>query len=168
MTTYTTIPNTDIDQDSPVTQPLMTALRDNPLAIAEADSSVAANLRPTVLLGTMTTTSGTSQTLSSLVLTPYKFLILVWDGVSHNTGTPDYRITGTTRVVVASAPTGGHYGTQIIDLSDGTASSVVGLENSTCQARNQSTNITTASTSITISLSAGNFIGGEVRVYGMK
>lgn len=32
MTTYTAIPGTDIDQDSPITQPLMTALRDNPLA----------------------------------------------------------------------------------------------------------------------------------------
>ena len=35
MTTYTAIPNTDIDQDSPITQPLMTLLRDNPIAIAE-------------------------------------------------------------------------------------------------------------------------------------
>lgn len=35
MTTYTTIPNSDVDQDSPVTQPLMTALRDNPIAIVE-------------------------------------------------------------------------------------------------------------------------------------
>lgn len=38
MTTYTTIPDTDIDQDSPVTQPLMTALRDNPIAIAEGSA----------------------------------------------------------------------------------------------------------------------------------
>jgi hypothetical protein len=38
MTTYTSIPNTDIDQDSPVTQPLMTALRDNPIAITEGAS----------------------------------------------------------------------------------------------------------------------------------
>jgi len=38
MTTYTTIPNSDIDQDSPVTQPLMTALRDNPIAITEGSS----------------------------------------------------------------------------------------------------------------------------------
>lgn len=38
MTTYTTIPNSDIDQDSPVTQPLMTALRDNPIAITEGAS----------------------------------------------------------------------------------------------------------------------------------
>jgi len=38
MTTYTTIPDGDIDQDSPVTQPLMTALRDNPIAITEGAS----------------------------------------------------------------------------------------------------------------------------------
>lgn len=38
MTTYTTIPNGDIDQDSPVTQPLLTALRDNPIATAEGAS----------------------------------------------------------------------------------------------------------------------------------
>ena len=49
MTTYTTIPDTDIDQDSPVTQPLMTALRDNPIAIAEGASDapvVAAGWHP--------------------------------------------------------------------------------------------------------------------------
>jgi hypothetical protein len=34
-TAYTGIPNGDIDQDSPVTQELITALRDDPIAIAE-------------------------------------------------------------------------------------------------------------------------------------
>jgi hypothetical protein len=38
MTTYTTITNGQVDLDSPVTQTLMTALRDNPLAIAEQTS----------------------------------------------------------------------------------------------------------------------------------
>jgi hypothetical protein len=35
---WTTIPNSDIDQDSPITQTLMTALRDNPIAIANGDA----------------------------------------------------------------------------------------------------------------------------------
>lgn len=35
MTTYSTIPGTDIDTDSPVTESLMTKLRDNPIAITE-------------------------------------------------------------------------------------------------------------------------------------
>jgi len=38
MTTYVAIPNGDIDQDSPLTQPLITALRDNPLAVIEGAS----------------------------------------------------------------------------------------------------------------------------------
>lgn len=39
MATYTAITNGQIDQDSPITQPLMAALRDNPIAMAEGDSS---------------------------------------------------------------------------------------------------------------------------------
>ena len=49
MTTYTAITNGEIDQDSPVTQPLLTALRDNPIAIAEGASGapiVAAGWHP--------------------------------------------------------------------------------------------------------------------------
>lgn len=38
MTNYVTIPDTDIDQDSPVTVTLMTALRDNSIAISEGTS----------------------------------------------------------------------------------------------------------------------------------
>lgn len=38
MTTYTAIPNSDVDQDSPVTQTLVTLLRDNPIAITEGAS----------------------------------------------------------------------------------------------------------------------------------
>ncbi len=38
MTSYVAIPNGDIDQDSPITQPLMTALRDNPIAITEGET----------------------------------------------------------------------------------------------------------------------------------
>lgn len=48
MTAYTTITNAEVDQDSPVTQPLMTALRDNPLAIAEGASSA-----PRILVGAL-------------------------------------------------------------------------------------------------------------------
>ena len=38
MTTWTEIPTTQLDQDSPVTQPLMGALRDNVRASAEAST----------------------------------------------------------------------------------------------------------------------------------
>jgi hypothetical protein len=39
MATFTTIPDTDLDADSPITENLMLALRDNPLAIAQGDVS---------------------------------------------------------------------------------------------------------------------------------
>ena len=39
MTTYVTILNTQVDPDSPITTQLMTALRDNPIALAERDPS---------------------------------------------------------------------------------------------------------------------------------
>ena len=38
MTNYTTISNSEVDQDSPVTQTLMSALRDNPIAITEGSA----------------------------------------------------------------------------------------------------------------------------------
>jgi len=38
MTTYTAIADTEIDQDSPVTETLMTKLRNNPIAITEGSS----------------------------------------------------------------------------------------------------------------------------------
>ena len=62
MTTYTTIPNSDIDQDSPVTQPLMTALRDNPIAITEGSSG--APKIADAALGTTDTNTGRNWVLA--------------------------------------------------------------------------------------------------------
>ena len=39
MTTFTTIPDSDLDQDSPLKQSVARALRDNPIAISEGDAS---------------------------------------------------------------------------------------------------------------------------------
>lgn len=69
MTSYVAIANGEIDQDSPVTQALMTALRDNPIAITEGDASapkvesIAVETRRFVFV---MPTSGTSFVLSSL------------------------------------------------------------------------------------------------------
>lgn len=46
MTTYTAIPNSDVDEDSPLSTALMSALRDNVLAIQEGDVSA-----PSILSG---------------------------------------------------------------------------------------------------------------------
>lgn len=40
---WTDIPDTDVDQDSPVTVALMTALRDNPIAISDSDPGAPIN-----------------------------------------------------------------------------------------------------------------------------
>jgi len=63
MTTYTTIPNTDVDQDSPITVTLMTALRDNPTAITEGASG-APEILPAALLAP---TAGATYTLLEIV-----------------------------------------------------------------------------------------------------
>lgn len=56
MTSYVSIPNGDIDQDSPITQPLMTALRDNPIAIAEGATG-APRIYGAAMYGTTTGTT---------------------------------------------------------------------------------------------------------------
>jgi hypothetical protein len=167
MTSYTAIANGDIDQDSPVTQPLVTALRDNPIAIGEADSSVPAGLLPTVLLGTLTTTSGSTQTLSGLDLTPYKFVRATFRGVSGNISAGNLTFAGieTGVSIVGSTSIEGFFQ---IDLSDGRATwaliNVAGIANFNI---NTST-LTTASTSVSASTPTGLFDAGQIRIYGMK
>lgn len=102
MTSYTAIPNGDIDQDSPVTQPLMTALRDNPIAMAEGDdpaprilgeaagrdSSVLARRLPvaTVTAGDVTSdqgqgqVTGTTGTTSATNVVAYTYTIRSYSG----------------------------------------------------------------------------------------
>lgn len=72
---WTDIPAADIDQDSPITQTLMTALRDNPEAIANGDSGAPQIVRGALSTGTNSVaysfgSGGGSQTIS---LDPYSF-----------------------------------------------------------------------------------------------
>ena len=69
MTTYSAIANGSIDQDSPVTQPIMTALRDNPLAIQEGDSTaprVKGKALGDMVIGTIETSGTTAVGLTGL------------------------------------------------------------------------------------------------------
>lgn len=165
MTTYTTIADADIDQDSPVTQPLMTALRDNPIAIAEADSSVAASLLPSVKLGTLTTTSGTSHSLTGLDLSPYKFVTAVFNAVSSQvsfTNTINFQGVGVAQTTSASDT---RSGLVIVDVERGQGLAVVGPS-----AGGIDTSITSATTTITVSITGTNaaFDAGTVEIYGVK
>jgi len=53
-TSYTSIPNGDIDPDSPITTGLMTLLRDNPIAITEGASGAPSVARAALEAGTKT------------------------------------------------------------------------------------------------------------------
>ena len=178
MTTYITINNSEIDPDSPITSELMTKLRDNPIAMAENDSSVPVGVKiGHVLLGTLTTTSGATQTLSGLTLTPYTFIVAVLKNVSFagsgslflNSGAGVVSLTST-----VSAPSAGLYGIMWLNLATGvfvSSTSSYGTaprgDLGEIYAGNQDT-ITTASTSITFATSSTAFDAGTISVYGVK
>jgi len=172
MTTYTPILNAEVDAESPVTDLLMTRLRDNPLAIAEGDASVPIALQGMPLLGTLTTTSGTIRTLSSLVLTPYKSIRAVWNGVSHTDVSAQYFSFAGQQVITGVGRTEQIYGIIDIDLLNGIGiSSLANLGAVTSAVStviNIRTSLTNASTSISVSVSAGSFDLGSIKIYGVK
>jgi hypothetical protein len=129
------------------------------------------------LLGTLTTTSGTSQTLSGLVLTSYKMLMLSYNLVS---GT----LTGSTLFI---SPSGGSAlqvsnnlgtassafsGMTFISLvSGGAIMSQIGVDAvgiSTPKSSAGSSGFSTSTTSITVELNTGTFDAGSVTIYGVK
>lgn len=129
------------------------------------------------LLGTLTTTSGTSHTLSSLTLTSYKTLMIVSDGVSftatskslilNHGGTLQFSplLVSSTNVIAAIA---------FVDLTSGAAiavgqqgaASVSGTTATSCYAAQ--TGLSTASTSLNfVGTSSATFDAGVIRVYAM-
>lgn len=122
----------------------------------------------TTLLGTITTTSGTSQTLSGLDLTPYKTVKMFWNGVSHSySGDPPANEAAFTlqsgAISIAVGPSASVYFMIEIDLGTGLAISYgpnAGLH--------RLTGYSTSTTSITVGVSAGSFDAGSIRVYGVR
>lgn len=167
MTSYTDLPNLTLTQNKAIVQAVMRALRDNAIAIGEADSSVPAGLLPTVHLGTLTTTSGSTQTLSSLVLTPYKFLIFALNGVSTtSSGALDI---GAANGITAAAASGAESisGLVWIDLATGIATGITAVTGSAGSVKVGASGYTNATTAVSISTSAV-FDAGSVRIYGAK
>lgn len=132
------------------------------------------------LLGTITTTSGTEQTLSGLTLTDYKLLVLVFRGVSHNGGATRNLSIGTSTsddiTLFAMASSGSlFYGVITIDLTVGTVAGNISSALTGAGQISQSsiaiagdTTITTAATSVYVALSSDNFDAGSILVYGVK
>jgi len=116
------------------------------------------------LLGTLTTTSGTTQTLSGLTLTDYVSLYIVINGVSFTASS----ITMTLGGVAFCSPTGLASsvvsGYSNLDLATGIFNTI-----STGSALRQDigdTSYSNATTSITFA--GGTFDAGSIKVYGVK
>lgn len=141
-----------------------------PLRAAQAIAALSPTYVDTVLLGTLTTTSGSTQTLSGLVLTDYKFLFMTFNGVSMST-TTYFRVGGvsgpSSDTLTSSGNTlSGHCN---IDLQNGVGS--LSTDENTGGSglfTAGPTGFTNASTSVSITTYTGTFDAGSVRIYGVK
>lgn len=123
-------------------------------------------------LGSVATTSGTSQTLSGLTLTDYKFLYIVADGVSHSQFiAADYNLRIESKNFSGDIDSGFFCSGQVtVDLSNGIGSGgFARTDTGVSSFYAQDTALSTASTSVTFDWSTlANFDAGTIRVYGAK
>lgn len=133
-----------------------------PLRVTEAITSLS-----TVLLGTINTTSGSSQSLSGLTLTSYKFLRFVANGVSFN-GASNLSIDGIACSGATTVAADVLYGIMDLDLSDGVFSSGITRQSVGGGGWSGVTSYRTSSTSVTVGVISGSFDAGSIRVYGVR
>lgn len=138
------------------------------IAYQRASGASVASSDSITLLGTLTTTSGTTQTLSGLTLTSYKFLKCMFNGVSGSANAAEFKLGGVT--VVTTASSGNRvYGYVEFDLANGVGHASLSLSDGGATAPVGFTStVTTATTSLAIYNSNGNFDAGSVRVYGVR
>lgn len=134
--------------------------------VMNADVTQAIWAAPHALLGTITTASGTSASLTGLVLTPYKFLRFAVNAVS---GTASFNMTiDITQCAGASGSAAALlYGFIDLDLSTGVFSATIGVPGSNFSVYAGITAFTNASTEVFVGSSGADFDGGTVRVYGI-
>ena len=133
------------------------------LRVKQAIAALTPPVEGLVLLGTLTTTSGTSQTLTGLALADYKFLMFDFVGVSHGTADvqASFRVGGVD--VISNVDRAENiYGTVLVSLTSGRVG--FGLSDSTTN----NTGYSTASTSVSVSTNVNGFDAGSIRVYGLK
>jgi hypothetical protein len=149
-----------------------------PLRTAQAIGALVPPAESYTLLGTLTTTSGTSATLSGLTLTSYSQLVCAFNGVSLSSvvDTEEIYIGTTGAGIIASLTSSSNVarGFLWIDLATGLFASNI-AETSTANPASSGSTVrggicatTTASTSITFGRSTGNFDAGSIRIYGVK
>jgi len=121
------------------------------------------------LLGTLTTTSGATQTLSGLTLTSYAALLIIVSGVSHSTGSQQL-LFGTGQISTnARAASEFYSGFAVVALGSGISVGLVDVVATTPSPRFSATGYSTATTSVSFSWSSSaNFDAGTIRVYGIR
>jgi hypothetical protein len=152
---------------------LMTPLRVKQAVDAQAVIPPAGGF---TLLGTLTTTSGSSQTLSGLTLTDYKFLLLFISGVSSIGDNAYLTFAGNINHQIAGPSTNASdewTGSVLVDLaisrySSSIANAPAGISNIASLGKAGTCALTNASTSVTISMVNRNFDAGSIRIYGVK
>ena len=134
------------------------------IATTEFVQTAVAGAGGVTVVGTLTTTSGTPQTLSSLNLTSYKFLRINWVGVSCSNGNQTLLLNS-----AAITPQLGNLASDSVtgsieyELSSGRANNSFGEA-----LANTLPSITTATTTLTFAFTAGSFDAGTITVYGIK
>jgi len=119
------------------------------------------------LLGTATTTSGSSQSVS-VSLGTYSFISVIYSGVSGTNGaTSTMQINGVTFATTASAG-GVTSGTFYVELLQGYCTFSVQGSGGNPIAVGTATGVTSGTTTITFSLATGAFDAGSISVYGVK
>lgn len=139
----------------------------------KADGQPLVSVGSMTLLGTITTTSGSTQSLSGLTLTKYKFLRCVIIGVSTNTPGSATLLRMDGRDIADSTVNSGveWRGIVDVDLTVGTFSANIAFSFTNSSGVSTpyagDTSITTASTSVSFSLSGNSFDAGSIAVYGI-
>jgi hypothetical protein len=146
---------------------LMTSLR--------VKQAIAANTTGGLtLLGTIITTSGSTQSLSSLNLSGYKFLHMVVDAVSTSLAAT---LNQNSDAISPSTGTGGNgklYGFIDVDLATSIGESNIGSSTDSLATPSApspfvwKSNLTTGSTTVTFTTSSGVFDLGSIAIYGGK
>lgn len=149
-----------------------------PLRTAQAITAQVSTIESMTLLGTLTTTSGTTQTLSGLTLTGYKQIVCVVNSVSFGNTSRRLALDGKALSVTNSALSDVYAGIITFSLVNGICNSLVSVETvADLNAGSPITDVyvaklsyTTASTSISFSAlsSSSTFTAGSILVYGVK
>jgi len=130
--------------------------------------------RGMTLLGTLTTTSGSAQTLSGLNLTTYKTLVIYLNNVSMS-ASAQVRLNSIAITQGTGASGNSVWGACFVDLSIGTFAAIssatassTGTLSNTGVTNNGNCGVTTAATALVFSPNTGTFDAGTITVYGVS